>query len=105
MQVTVMIATKPSQFVSGTVAGNWRIELSRPSDPSTIAFEYEGPSSSTTFDLTEGDVFNARGCRLDAAGSALGPIATNQFTVGADLVVLDVADTISAATSLSARRR
>ena len=58
--------------------------------------EYEGPTPSASFDLVEGTVYNLRGYRLDAGGSMLGPVAVDQYTVGEDLVPLDVANTISA---------
>ena len=59
MQVTVTIRTTPNKFAPGTVGGNWRIELMLSSDPGTIAYEYEGPSPSANFDLTEGTAYNA----------------------------------------------
>jgi hypothetical protein len=95
MQVTITIKTVQNKFPGGTVGGNWRIELMLASDPDTIVREYEGAAPTTSFDLAEGDIYNVRGYRLDPAGATLGPVATDQFTVGADLVPLDVADTIS----------
>jgi hypothetical protein len=103
MQVTITIKTVQNKFPGGTVGGNWRIELMTAADPNTVVLEYEGAAPSTNFDLTEGDVWNVRGYRVDPAGGTLGPVATDQFTVGADLVPLDVADTITV-TSMPARR-
>jgi len=95
MQVTITVRTTEQKFPGGTVGGDWRIELALASDPGTISDEYEGSSPSSTFDLAEGAVYNVRGLRLDAGGAVLGPIVTDQFTVGADLVPLDVASGIS----------
>jgi len=101
MQVTVTIRTVPNKFVAGTIGGNWRIELMLSSDPGTIANEYEGPSASANFDLPEGTPYNVRGYRVDGGGATLGPVASDQFTVGDDLVTIDVADTISTASALT----
>jgi|SRR6516162_11411428 hypothetical protein len=95
MQVTITIRSTQQKFPGGTVGGSWHIDLANAADPASIINEYEGASPSTVFDLTEGDVLIARGFRLDVAGATLGPIATDQFTVGQDLVVLDVAQSVS----------
>jgi hypothetical protein len=105
MQVVITIRTSQSQFPGGTVGGNWRIELSLPSDPPSVVLDYEGPSASANFDLQDGEIYNARGYRLDAAGEPLGPIATTQFTAGSDVVTLDVAGSISGATAMPAPKR
>lgn len=95
MQVTITIRTAEAKFPGGTVGGDWRIELALASDPATVAEEYEGASPSATFDLVEGTAYSVRGVRLDAGGAVIGPVASDQFTVGDDLVPLDVASTIS----------
>jgi hypothetical protein len=95
MQVTITIKTTQAKFPGGTVGGNWRIELLLASDGS-LDKEYEGPTPSANFDLVESTVYNLRGYRLDAGGAMLGPVATDQYTVGEDLVPLDIANTISA---------
>jgi hypothetical protein len=95
MQVTVTINVVESKFAGGTVGGDWLIEAALASDPSTVTNNYEGPNPSTTFDLPEGQVYVVKGTRLDAGGSALGPVATTQFTVGEDLVPIDVANSIT----------
>ena len=99
MQVTVTIKALEQQFVGGTVGGDWRIELALASDPGTVVQDHEGPSPSATFELPEGETYNIRGVRLDAGGGTLGPVATAQFTVGEDLVAIDVANSISAVSS------
>jgi len=105
MQVTVTIATQSGRFAAGTVGGDWHIQLSKPSDPpGTITVEYAGPSPSANFDLTEGEVYNARGFRADASGNVLGPVVSDQFTAGADVVTLSVAESISADTPMVAPR-
>jgi hypothetical protein len=103
MQVAVTINTVLGKFAGGTVGGNWRIEVATAADPNTVVDEYEGPASSANFDLVEGEVMNVRGYRLDAGGATLGPVATDQFTVGQDLVQLPVADTISVTSSPTRR--
>jgi hypothetical protein len=105
MQVTVTIRTVEQQFAGGTVGGNFRIEVAAAADPGTIVNEYEGAGPSTEFDLEDGETYIARGVRLDAGGATLGPVAVLQFTAGADLVAIDVADTISATSSPAARAR
>lgn len=99
MQVTVTIKTLEQQFAGGTVGGDWLIETALAADPATIVQDYSGPNPSTTFDLTEGETYVIRGVRLDAADEVLGPVATAQFTVGSDLVPIDVANSISAVSS------
>jgi len=79
----------------GDTEGQDQSDLALASDPSTIVNEYEGVSPSSSFELNEGDVMIARGYRIDPAGATLGPIASDQFTVGQDLVVLDVAQSVS----------
>jgi len=101
MQVTVTIRTTPNKFPGGTVGGEWRIELMRASDPSVILHQYEGPSPSANFDLVDGEAYNVRAYRTDAGDATLGPVITDQFTVGDDLVTLDVADSISTATAIA----
>lgn len=103
MQVTVAIKTIEQKFAGGTVGGDWRIELALASDPGVVMFESESPNPSANFDLTEGDVYVIRGVRLDAGGQVIGPIATTQYTVGEDLVPIDVANSISAVSSPSTR--
>jgi hypothetical protein len=103
MQVTISINSTEVKFPGGTVGGSWRIELALATDPAAIVNEYEGAAPSSTFDLTEGDTYVIRGVRLDAAGAVLGPIATTQYTVGEDLVPIDVANTISAVASPGTR--
>ena len=103
MQVTITIRSIPQKFPGGTVGGNWHIDLALASDPASIVNEYEGASPSAVFELNEGDVMIARGYRIDPAGATLGPIASDQFTVGQDLVVLDVAQSVSES-STPARR-
>jgi hypothetical protein len=106
MQVTVTIKTIEQKFPGGTVGGDFRIELSPASDPATIAFEYSGPNASANFDLPDNDppdTYVVRGMRLDAGDAVIGPIATTQFTVGEDLVPLDVAASISVVSSPGTR--
>jgi hypothetical protein len=103
MQVTVTINPVQKKFPGGTVGGNWHIEVALASAPATIVDQYEGPNSSANFDLTEAATYIGRGYRLDAAGATLGPIVTDQFVVGADLVSLDVAATMTV-TSAPTRR-
>jgi hypothetical protein len=104
MQVTITIKTVESKFPGGTVGGNYRIQLAMASDPSTVVDEYDGPNPSYTTDLNEGDVYVFRGARLDAADNVLGPIATVQYTVGEDLVPIDVAGSISASATPGTRK-
>jgi hypothetical protein len=99
MQVTVTIKTSQQQYPGGTVGGDWRLEAALASDPGSLTNEYEGPNPSTTWDLTDGETYNFRGVRLDAGGAVLGPVATAQFVVGSDLVEIDVANAIIAASS------
>jgi hypothetical protein len=103
MQCTVSINVVEQQFAGGTVGGQWRIEVSPADDPGSIAHEYEGPAPSANFDLPEGETFIIRGVRLDATDAVLGPVASTQYTVGEDLVPLDVADSISVAASPARR--
>jgi hypothetical protein len=103
MQVTVTVRTLEAKFPGGTVGGNWRIELAEAADPATVTDEYEGAAPNYTFDLPEGTTYVIRGARLDAASAMLGPIATAQFTVGEDLVPIDVANTVSAVSSPTKR--
>jgi hypothetical protein len=99
MQVTVTIKTVEQRYPGGTVGGDWRIELALASDPGVVTDEYDGAAPSATFDLPEGEVYVIRGTRKDAAGAVLGPIASLQYTVGEDLVPIDVAASISVAAS------
>ena len=87
----------------GDTEGQDQSDLALASDPASIVNEYEGASPSAVFELNEGDVMIARGFRMDVAGATLGPIASDQFTVGQDLVVLDVAQSVSES-STPARR-
>jgi hypothetical protein len=96
VQVTVSIQPQVGKFSAGTTAGNWRIELELVSNPGTLADSYEGSAPSQTFDLSEGERYNVSGMRLDQSGALLGPVETVQFTVGEDLVTIDVASSISA---------
>jgi hypothetical protein len=98
MQVTVTIKTTEQKFPGGTIGGDFRIELAPASDPGSIFDSYEGPNASANFDLPDSeppDTYVVRGCRLDAGGAVIGPIASTQYTVGSDLVALDVAASIS----------
>jgi hypothetical protein len=107
MQVTVTIKTTEQKFPGGTVGGDFRIELSPASDPATIAFEYDGPNPSANFDLPDNDppdTYLVRGMRLDAGGAVIGPIATTQYSVGEDLVPLDIATSVSVVSSASSAR-
>ena len=104
MQVTVTIRTVEQKFPGGTVGGSYRIDLALASDPSTITHNYEGPAPSATFDLPEGETYVIRGAREDAAGGILGPVAAGQYTVGEDLVPIDIANTISAVATPAARK-
>lgn len=107
MQVTVTIKTLEQKFPGGTIGGDFRIELALASAPADVMDSYEGPSPSANFDLPDGvdppDTYVVRGCRLDAGGSVIGPIATTQYTVGEDLVPLDVASGISVVTVLGSK--
>ena len=104
MQVTVAINSVQQKFPGGTVGGNWHVEVSLASDPATIVDQYEGPNSSANFDLTDGATYIGRAYRLDAGGvTQLGPVVTDQFVVGADLVPIDVAASLTV-TSAPARR-
>ena len=96
MQVTVTIRSIEQKFPGGTVGGEWRITISPAADPGNITAEYVGAAPSTVFDLPEGEAFMIHGARLDAGGETLGPIIMAQFTVGEDLVPIDVANSISA---------
>ena len=106
-QVTVTIKTVEQKFPGGTVGGDWRIEMALASDPSTAVESYEGANPSANFDLADSDppdTYVVRGCRLDAAGVVIGPIVTDQYTVGEDLVPVDVAQGISVVTSAPGRK-
>lgn len=108
MQVTVTIKTLEQKFPGGTIGGDFRIELAMASDPATAVDSYEGPNPSANFTLADNeppDTYVVRGCRLDAGGSVIGPIATTQYTVGEDLVPLDVASSISVVSVLSGTRK
>jgi hypothetical protein len=103
-QVTVTIRTIEQKFPGGTVGGDFRIEMALAGDPSTAIHNYEGASPSANFDLDDNDppdTYVVRGCRLDASDAVIGPIATAQYTVGEDLVPLDVASGISVVTVLA----
>jgi hypothetical protein len=107
MQVTVTIKTLEQKFPGGTIGGDFRIELALASAPADVMDSYEGPNPSANFDLPESDppdTYVVRGCRLDAGGGVIGPIATTQYTVGEDLVPLDVATSISVVTVLAAKK-
>lgn len=107
MQVTVTIKTTEQKFPGGTIGGDFRIELALASDPATVVLNYDGPNPSANFDLpdnTPPDTYVVRGCRLDAAGAVIGPIATTQYSVGEDLVPLDVASSISVVSVLGAKK-
>ncbi len=103
MQVTVTVKVVEQKFPGGTVGGEWRIDVSPADDPGTVAESYHGAAPSATFDLTEGDTVILRGTRLDAGGGVLGPIVTSQYTVGEDLVPIDVASSITATASPGTR--
>jgi hypothetical protein len=106
MQVTVTIKTVEEKFPGGTIGGDFRIELALANDPGVIADNYEGPNSSANFDLPDSDppdTYVVRGCRLDAGGAVIGGIVTTQYTVGEDLVPMDVADSISVVSVLTSR--
>lgn len=95
MQVTVTIASEEGKFAAGTTAANWRIEAER-SPGAAIAFEYEGPDPTTTFDMPEGESFTIRGWRLDIDHNPLGAVASVDFVVGSDLVRIFVASSVAA---------
>lgn len=99
MQVSVTINTVEQKFPAGTVGGNWNIEVSPADDPGSIINEYVGPNPNTTFDLTEGEAVLFRASRLDAADNIIGPLVTAQYTVGEELVPVDVAATLSISAS------
>ena len=106
MQVTVSIKTIEQKFPGGTVGGDWRIEMALANDPGTVVFSYEGVNHTTNFDLPDSEppeTYVVRGTRLDAGGTVIGPIVTTQYTVGEDLVPLDVAQSISVTSSAPAR--
>lgn len=108
MQVTVTIKTLEQKFPGGTIGGNFRIELAPASDPGSVFDSYEGPNPSANFDLPDSDppdTYVVRGCRLDAGGAVIGPIASTQYVVGEDLVPLDVASTISVVSVLGAAKK
>jgi hypothetical protein len=98
MKVSITIKAQEVKFPGGTVGGQWHIDVALAATPGTVEHDYEGPSASTEFDLTDGETYIARGYRLDAADVTLGPVAQTQFTAGEDLVPIDVADSISATT-------
>jgi hypothetical protein len=100
MNVTISIRTTPNKFPGGTVGGDWHLELALASDPGTVTDQYDGASPSANFDLPEGATYNVRGYRQDGTGAPLGGVATDQFTVGDDLVTLDVAESIATATTV-----
>ena len=105
MQVTVTINTQQSQFVGGTVGGDWTITAALANAPAQITNNYQGPNTSVTWDLTDGAtyVFNAQ--RLDASENPIGPVATLQFVVGSDLVAIDVANTLTASSTPGTRKK
>jgi hypothetical protein len=105
MQVVVTINAVEEKFAGGTVGGDWRIEMALASDPGAVVHSYEGVNPSTSFDVAESsppDTYIVKGMRLDAGGSIIGKIATTQYTVGEDLVPIDVAGSISVSTPVVA---
>lgn len=92
MQVTISINALSQKFASGTVAGDWHIEVATAAEPGTIADSYDGPAPSTNFNLAEGEVYTIKSWRKDGSGSVLGPISVEQYTVGEDLITIQVAD-------------
>ena len=103
MQVTVTVNTVQQQFAGGTVGGDWLITFAFSSDPSTVVLTYQGASPTTTEELTDGQNYTIKGVRLDAAGAALGPVATVQYQVGTQLVSIDVADTLTVTATPASR--
>ena len=92
MKVTVAISGEEQKFPGGTMGGNWRIDAVQ---GTTIAFEYEGPETTTIFDMPEGQTYTLRGARLDDTGNVLGVAVELGYTVGEDLAKLWVAGALS----------
>jgi hypothetical protein len=105
MQVTVTVNTQQAQFVGGTVGGDWAFTAALASAPGTVTNDYEGPNTSVTWDLTDGQAYIFTAQRLDASDNAIGPLAQLQFTVGSDLVAIDVANTITASSAPGTRKK
>ena len=105
MQVTVTVNTQQAQFAGGTVGGDWLITAALATDPATVTNTQQGPNTSVTWDLKDGDTYIFKALRYDATGNAIGPVATLQFVVGSDLVAIDVANTISASSTPASVRK
>jgi len=95
--INVTIKTESKSFPSGTVGGNWMIQINRQSikDPE---FTYIGPDPYSFFELEDSEKpikYKVCGVRLDPNKSPLGNVVCDDFIADPSMILIDVASGIS----------
>jgi len=97
--ITLALKTKKQEFPTGTVGGAFAYWI-KAEDGSVAVSPVK--SVDTTVNVTLPDaadidiVYTAYAQRLDADDTPIGPVAEAAFTLSATIVLLDVADTLTA---------
>ncbi|RKZ94507.1 MAG: hypothetical protein DRQ40_05740 [Gammaproteobacteria bacterium] len=92
------IITKPSAFPVGTKGGQWVFTIGNQGDSSHFD---KAATSDTKWTFTVDDgAYWAEGLRVDSEGSQLGARARVEFTVEAENVLIETADTMGVTLSV-----